>query len=56
MKRGLGHILQAAGLLIVGWGLMVGLVQDAIATEVAFMFLGAACFIVGRALSGGGDS
>lgn len=48
MLRSLGWTLQFLALVIVGSALLVGLVYDAIRTEVAMLGSGGAMFLVGR--------
>lgn len=52
MLRSLGWTLQFLALVIVGSALLVGLVYDAIRTEVAMLGVGGAMFLVGRWMEG----
>lgn len=48
--RGLGWLLQFLALVVVGTALLVGLLQDALRTEVALLAVGGVMFLVGRRL------
>jgi len=50
--KSLGWALQFLGLVIVGTALLVGLVYDALRTELAMLAVGAAFFLIGRRLLG----
>lgn len=52
MLRSLGWTLQFLALVIVGSSLLVGLVYDAIRTEVALLGVGGAMFLLGRWMEG----
>ncbi|MDX1643831.1 MAG: hypothetical protein R3244_05675 [Thermoanaerobaculia bacterium] len=52
MLRSLGWTLQFLALVIVGSSLLVGLVYDAIRTEVALLAVGGAMFLLGRWMEG----
>ena len=48
MQQSLGWTLQFLALAIVGSALLVGLVYDALRTEVAMLGVGGAMFLLGR--------
>ncbi len=50
MRGSLGWILQFVGLVVVGTALLVGLMQDALRTEVAMLAIGSGLFLLGRRL------
>ncbi len=51
--RNLGWMLQLVALGLVAAALLVGLVYDALRTEVAMLAVGGGLFLVGRRLRGG---
>lgn len=52
LRQSLGWTLQFLALVVVGTALLVGLVYDALRTEVALLALGGGLFLLGRRLSG----
>jgi hypothetical protein len=54
MRQSLGWTLQFLALAVVGSSLLVGVVYDAVRTEVAMLGVGGAMFLVGRWLEGRG--
>ena len=52
MLESLGWTLQLLALVVVGSALLVGLVYDALRTEVALLAVGGGLFLVGRRLRG----
>lgn len=50
MIKSLGWLLQFSALVLVGVALLVGLVYDALRTEVALLAVGGGLFLVGRKL------
>jgi hypothetical protein len=46
----LGWVLQLLGLVIVGTALLVGLVYEALRTEIAMLAIGGVLFLAGRRL------
>jgi len=50
MRESLGWTLQFLGLVIVGTALLVGLIYDALRTEVAMLAVGGGLFLIGRQL------
>lgn len=51
--RSLGWLLQLVALGLVGAALLVGLVYDALRTEVAMLAIGGGLFLIGRRLYAG---
>ncbi|MCZ6508195.1 MAG: hypothetical protein O7A98_00740 [Acidobacteria bacterium] len=51
-SKSLGWTLQFLALVIVGTALLVGLVYDALRTEVAMLAVGGGLFLLGRQLLG----
>jgi hypothetical protein len=54
MRASLGWTLQFVALIVVGSALLVGLLQDALRTEVAMLAIGSGLFLLGRKLEKGG--
>jgi hypothetical protein len=52
MLRSLAWTLQFAALVVVGTALLVGLLEDALRTEVALLAVGGGMFLLGRWLGG----
>ncbi len=52
MRQSLGWTLQFLALAVVGSALLVGLIYDAVRTEVAMLGVGGAMFLLGRWLEG----
>ena len=48
--QSLGWILQLLGLVIVGSALLIGLIYEAVRTEVALLAVGGVLFLAGRRL------
>lgn len=46
--RSVGWLLQFVALIVVGFALLVGLVQNALRAEVGLLALGSAIFLLGR--------
>ena len=54
MQASLAWTLKLFGLVIVGTGLLVGLMHDALRTEVAMLAIGGGLFLIGHRLDRGG--
>jgi hypothetical protein len=52
LRKNLGWTLQFLALVLVGTALLVGLVYDALRTEVAMLAVGGGLFLLGRQLYG----
>ncbi len=52
MRQSLGWTLQFLALAVVGSSLLVGVVYDAVRTEVAMLGVGGGMFLLGRWLEG----
>ncbi len=52
MLRSLAWTLQVGALVVVGTALLVGVLHDALRTEVGLLGLGGALFLLGRWLEG----
>ena len=48
MTQTIGWLMQFGGLVLVGVALLLGLVQEALRTEIALMAVGGALFLIGR--------
>ncbi len=48
MGRSLGWLLQVAGMVLVGSALLVGLLHEALRTEVVLLGVGGGLFLLGR--------
>ena len=46
--KSIGWLLQFVALIVVGFALLVGLVQNALRAEVGLLALGSAIFLIGR--------
>jgi hypothetical protein len=51
--RNLGWLLQFSALVVVGAALLVGLVYDALRTEIGLLAVGGLMFLIGRKLNSG---
>jgi hypothetical protein len=54
LRQSLGWTLQFLALVLVGTALLVGLVYDALRTEVGMLAVGGGLFLLGRQLQGRG--